>query len=662
MYSRALLNFRKYGEAPAFGESLKVTSNNMSKKKPLDRFSDLTWDDLEEWAGSRIVGRGRSYQKKGRVADLNVTENGTLVARVSGSKRYTTRVDMDKKGLPESLCTCPYEYDCKHGVAVVLEYLERVKKNRPVPRADKNDERFSLVGDENWEKQDEDEGTAASVNIQKEINTFLKDKTKTQLIKLINELAEQFPGMAQTLADRKQLTSGDTKALVTRLRREIREIGDEEGWQNYWEGEGHTPDYSGIRIKLEALVKSGHTDEVLSLGKELIQCGTRQVEESHDEGETGMEVAACLPAVIKALDQSSLSAADKLAWAVDVLLKDQYELCEDFAEYLHRKHPKAAWHALADQLLAQLNRIMPAKGADNFSSNYERDHRSDWIIHALEQAGRTEEVIPLCEAEARMTGSYDRLVKHLMAARLYEDAERWIQEGVRVTSAKYPGIASGLREKLRDIRMRQKNWPVVAAMQAEEFVRRPSWNSFLDCQKAADKAKAWPQMRGHLLHYLETGKLPWSQEGWPLIDSGQDPPEPDRRERFPRIDDLIEIAINEKKPDQVLRWYDQLPKDHFGWYGIEEDKVATSIQSDAPDRAVAIWKKRAERLIAQVKPRAYQEAARYLRKAAKVMISEKKQTEWEHYLKGLREKHIRKHRLIETLDGLEGKPIVKTRR
>ncbi len=300
-----------------------------------------------------------------------------------------------------------WEDDCKHGVAVVLEYLERIKNNRPVPRADKNDERFSLVGAENWENQDEDEGTAASVNIQKEINTFLKDKTKTQLIKLINELAEQFPGMAQTLADRKQLTSGDTKALVTRLRREIREIGDEEGWQNYWEGEGYTPDYSGIRTKLEALLKSGHADEVLSLGKELIQCGTRQVEESHDEGETGMEVATCFPAVIKALDQSSLSAVDKLAWAVDVLLKDQYELCEDFAEYLHMKHPKAAWHALADQLLAQLNRTMPDKGANNFSRNFERDLLSDWIIHALEQAGRTEEVIPLCEAEAARSTSLD---------------------------------------------------------------------------------------------------------------------------------------------------------------------------------------------------------------------------------------------------------------
>jgi uncharacterized Zn finger protein len=51
----------------------------------------------------------------------------------------------------------------------------------------------------------------------------------------------------------------------------------------------------------------------------------------------------------------------------------------------------------------------------------------------------------------------------------------------------------------------------------------------------------------------------------------------------------------------------------------------------------------------------------FLRKAAKVMALEKKQTEWEQYLKGLREKHIRKLRLIEILDGLERKPIVKKR-
>lgn len=69
-----------------------------------------------------------------------------------------------------------------------------------------------------------------------------------------------------------------------------------------------------------------------------------------------------------------------------------------------------------------------------------------------------------------------------------------------------------------------------------------------------------------------------------------------------------------------------------------------------------------ERLIAQVKPSAYQEAANYLRKAAKVMTSQKKQAEWERYLEGLREKHIRKRRLMEILDSLDGKPIIKKRR
>lgn len=50
-----------------------------------------------------------------------------------------------------------------------------------------------------------------------------------------------------------------------------------------------------------------------------------------------------------------------------------------------------------------------------------------------------------------------------------------------------------------------------------------------------------------------------------------------------------------------------------------------------------------------------------MRKAAKVMCREKKPAEWESYLKALREQHFRKRRLIEILEGLDGKPIVKKR-
>lgn len=112
----------------------------------------------------------------------------------------------------------------------------------------------------------------------------------------------------------------------------------------------------------------------------------------------------------------------------------------------------------------------------------------------------------------------------------------------------------------------------------------------------------------------------------------------------------------------MLRWYDQRPKDRFGWHGVDEDAVARAVESYAPDRAVDMWKSKAERLIGQVKPSAYQEAAKYLRKAATVALREKKAAEWDGYLKALREEHIRKRRFIEILDGLEGKPILKKRR
>lgn len=199
-------------------------------------------------------------------------------------------------------------------------------------------------------------------------------------------------------------------------------------------------------------------------------------------------------------------------------------------------------------------------------------------------------------------------------------------------------------------------------MQVEQFVRDPSRQSFADCRKTAEKVKAWPKVRECLFDYLENGKFPWRQEGWPLQETGLDAPEAGQRERFPMVDRLIDIAILEMKPDQVLYWYDRLAQNRFGWQTVDDDKIATAVQAHAPDRAVATWKNKAERLIDQVQHSAYQEAAEYLRKAGHVAAGMKKQGEWDAYMRELRRKHARKIRLIETLDGLEGKPILKKRR
>lgn len=636
-------------------------------KKQTDPFVNLSWDALREWAGSKIVSRGQSYQRQKLVSKLAVLNNGGLLAWVDGTHRYATQVTIDEDGLPESTCTCPYGCDCKHGVAVVLEYLEQIKKNKRVPKAAKEDERLSLFDEDGWDDDiddvdDEDDYDYDESPLKKkakpEITAYLDGKTKTQLTELIYDLAGKFPKMAQELMDRKQLASGNVKSLISRLKKDIHEIASEPGWQNYWQGEGHTPDYSEIRIKLETLLKAGHPDEVLRLGKELIELGNRQIEESHDEGETATEIEECMPVIVKAMEQSSMEEADKLAWAVEVVLKDDYDVFNAFDGYLGHKHAKSDWNILADQLLKQLEKMERAGGKNDFHRNYTRDRLSNWVIHALEQADRDDEIIPLCEAEAQKTASYTRLVKYLISEKRYADAQRWIEEGIHKTEKELPGIASDLRNRLKEIRTSQKDWIAVATMQTEEFVRYPSEKTFTECQKANAKTKTWPKAREHLLLYLKKGELPWKQKGWPLGKSDQAKPERIYRDTFPMTNVLIDIAILEKKPDRALFWYDQSQKNRRSWVGIGDDRIATAIQDHAPERAVSIWKTIAEGLINQTKPSAYEQAAGYLRKAEKVMKQQKKQSEWEKYLNGLREKHARKKRLIEIMDQSDSRPII----
>ncbi|MFC1604700.1 SWIM zinc finger domain-containing protein [Planctomycetota bacterium] len=642
----------------------------MAKKKT-GPFINLSWNDLRKWAGSKIVSRGQGYQCRNLVSKLAVLDNGGLLAWVDGTQRYATQVTIDEEGLLKSICTCPYGYDCKHGVAAVLEYLEQIKKNKRVPKAAKDDERLLHFKRDGWDEdidgmEDEDdyddEESPLTNKVKSEINAYLDGKTKTQLTELVHELAGKFPQIAQELTDRKQLASGNAKSLINRLKKEIREISSEPGWQNHWQQEGYTPDYSEIRIKLETLLKAGHAEEVLMLGKELIELGNQQIEESHDDGETATEIEECMPVIVKALEQSSIATADKLAWAVDVVLKDDYDVFNAFGEYLDRRHTKADWNTLADRLLKQLGKMKHSGVKNDFHRNYTRDRLSNWIIHALKQAGRNEDVIPLCEVEAQKTGSFTRLVNHLISAKRYSDAEHWIQEGIRKTERELPGIASDLRHRLKEIRTSQKDWIAVATMQTEEFVRYPSEKTFLECQKANGKTKTWPKVREHLLTYLEKGELPWKQKGWPLGRSNQIEPDTSFRNTFPMTNVLIDIAILEKEPEKVLYWYDQLQKNKRSWVGVGDDRIAAAIKDYAPERSVSIWKTIAESLVNQTKPSAYEQAASYLRKVERVMKREKKKSQWNQYLNSLREKHARKRRFIEILDQSDSRPIISKKR
>lgn len=70
---------------------------------------------------SHIVSRGAALMRERAVRSLYWLENGIrLEAKVQGGKLYTTTVFFDG---PTAVthCTCPYEFDCKHSAAVMLE-------------------------------------------------------------------------------------------------------------------------------------------------------------------------------------------------------------------------------------------------------------------------------------------------------------------------------------------------------------------------------------------------------------------------------------------------------------------------------------------------------------------------------------------------------------
>lgn len=78
-----------------------------------------------------------------------------------------------------------------------------------------------------------------------------------------------------------------------------------------------------------------------------------------------------------------------------------------------------------------------------------------------------------------------------------------------------------------------------------------------------------------------------------------------------------------------------------------------------PQIALDIWQNVVNGLIGQVKPKAYEEAAIYLRRMEKVYSQCQRLADWQKLLEDLREKHKRKRRLIGTLDNLSKKKIVE---
>jgi uncharacterized Zn finger protein len=631
------------------------------------------------------------------VHDLAISTDGKLIATVSGTRSYTTGVWWEAEVL-HSRCTCPVGWNgCKHAVAVLATYLDMLAKSTVVPIVDAANDKWEELANnslseapsDDFEDSDEDDESEDSEGTQvprrrtgkvsdDKIRKYIDAKSREELAELVWSLTQRFPELREEFCERIALGEGDADRLIAEARKELRRVTSEPGWRNYWKGEGYTPDFSRLARYLDRMVELGQADAVVKLSREIVAQGMEQIGQSNDEGETATAFAECLPPIFRAVNQSKLSSAQKLLFAIDADLRDEYSVIEsDLLDTVFECNTSPYdWSATANVLAGRLK--SEVRAGSNFHDKYQRERIADWLVRALTCAGRDSEVIAVREREARITGSYGRLVPLLIEQKRYDKAERWAAEGIRKTAKDAPGIADQLAKAMAELARSRKQWKVAAAHAAWEFFDRPGCEKFSDLVAAAKRAGCLTSVRQKALEFLENGQLPFSIAtqnstpasvtfcpDWPLPFPDYLLPLLRNGDQRPRYDILIDMAIAERRADEVLRWYDlwraAMKSQRSGSYGFGSyaDSVAATVAETYPERALEIYRDGVDANLKQASISAYETVAAYLKKMRPILKSLDRGPEWNDLVAEIRVNYRNRPRFMEILDRLEARPILQ---
>lgn len=623
-----------------------------------DPYRSLSWDDLAHWAGKDVLDRGKGYRS--RVTDLVIDGGGQLLATVVGGDHYLTRVWFRDDGLRHQ-CTCPYLGPCKHAVAVVLVYLERIGSGEPVPEITQEElegtvEAYGLADmsdDEPDSRIDPDKVRAALEAMPvHEIIEWAADAVAGH-----PELWENLPpGLRlDALVHEEPENPEAAGKRIARIRQEIRlvtrERFDHDDWDFDYYEDG--PDYSSIERQFGDLLDFGQTEALIELGGELFTLGNGQIDESNDDGDVASQLTDCLKPVFEAMRRSGRPAPERLVWYWGMVLEDHYELLDEIPPPVDESEmTREDWLRVAGEFTGRLG-PPPDRKKNSFPArfrDYRRSRLLDRAAEALVKAGDNERAVELMVSELTHCGNHVELVDHLLKSGDHELARHWALEGFRQTVDTESHIALGLARKLRELAIIQNDWPQAAALEAEFFFRTPDEDRYRKVRKACGKSGHWEQVRPFLLRYLEAGDRVRSDADWPLPETDLAFPESGNRE-FPAWGSLISIALDEERPDDAVNWYRHAPPGQVP--GVVA--FARAVSKTHPDVTLGIWKDRIESLIDTVKPRAYQEAMRPLEDVKSLMQETGRDGEYRAYVAELRQRHRAKRRLMEELDFMEQK-------
>ena len=592
----------------------------------------LTEAAVRDLARPQSYDRGENYYDEGAVVEL-VRRGETIRAAVEGSQYepYQVRIELDKTGVVDTACSCPYDHGgiCKHRVAVLLTYVrdpDRIDQRPPVSElvadADPEDLRDVLVDlvESRPELAEQVESRLETVRSE-EADDDARDRTpdinRESIRQQVQYILRPTEGRSAHAYDPYEAVETDVEKLRNLLdqARTAVEAGDGE---------------TALDI-LEPLADELMDEEWLALS----------YDDSHAIFEFFDEVDRVLA---EALLTADLSEAERADWEDRLWAWEQ-----EMGGYTHQPPYSVALEAAQRGWdFEPVQRAM--QGDIGYADLWEGDppwYAEDFVrvrLDVLERQGRIEEYLNLAEAADLIDDYGTMLVEEGQIDQAIEYGRRNLSSPDEALT-----LAKALREHDRPeaaLEIAQHGLTLDGSSGQAELAEwlRDRASSMGESEIALEAAIAAFDASPTLAAYQATEEF--AGEEWPtvreeLLESLADK---DTRQRTARRH--VEIFLYAERYDETIAIADR-----FSDYKVVEP-VVEAVWEEYPHWTIDACKDQAEPIIEEGQSQRYRHAVDWLKTAGKAAEVAGELDDWRAYVENLRDEHSQKYKLRPMLEEL----------
>jgi uncharacterized Zn finger protein len=601
----------------------------------------ITLSMIRTGAEPQSFQRGEAYYEDGAISNTSLQGN-VLAGDCAGTSApyYRVRVALDKAGIAETTCTCPYEFGgyCKHIVALLLAYVHHPK-------------RFAV-------RQEPDE--------------LLADLARDDLAALLSNLLRERPELYDWVEAALAVPAPKGKAAKKKRKKVDAEIYRRQiiGIMHSLDGMRMSEAYwhvgslaNELRQVVDSAMKfldAGDAEAALTILLTLLDESSRGIEYLDDSngelggfvGELGQPLAeAILSLDLSAVERTKL--ADKLAklvnYAANYGMDGNLDIAIQAAKYGWDDKPSGT----TPKRRAAYEDEYDEEWDDEWEDEEDEYEASDWSwpgspplgdlteakLNVLNRQGRADEYLALCQKADRHLRYALKLCelkrvpeamkyarKHLesageaqqMAAQLR--ASRHIDEALEIgeRGLKLKGSKAGLGEWLGPVEEAQGRIKQALEAWLAAFPENPSLEKYKTIKQLA--GSKWARLRDEVVEQLRKG---YNKQV------------------------LAEIFLFEEEWDEAIK----VAEGRNVWYPVVET-VADGVMEQRPEWVARASVKHAERLMVEPKSKNYPIAAGWLKRAKKAYQHLGQTQEWKSYLQKLKEKYSRRPALMSQLERL----------